>query len=81
MIKNARTKRKSQRRKTDINKSNDSGRVQPISSVSGKKQPIGMICCSYEIFPFAIQSAGDFANFGPRWLLDEYDVELGKSLQ
>ena len=64
----------------DINKSYDSGRVQPIISVSSKKQPIGMICRSYEIFPFAIQSTGDFANYGPRWLLDKYDVELGKSL-
>ena len=39
-----------------------------------------MMCHSYEIFPFTIQSAGDFANFRPGWLLDEYDVKLGKSL-
>jgi len=64
----------------DIDKSYDSGRVWPIVSVSGEKQPIGMICCSYEIFPFTIQSAGDFANFRLEWLLNEYDVELGKSL-
>jgi len=64
----------------DVDKSYDSGRVWPIISISGKKQPIGMICRSYEIFLFTIQSAGDFVNFRPEWLLDEYDVELGKSL-
>ena len=64
----------------DIDKCYDSGRVRPIISISGEKQPIGMVCCSYEIFSFTIQSAGDFVNFGPGWLLDEYNIELGKSL-
>jgi len=64
----------------DIDKRYDSGRVQPIISVSSEKQPIGMVCCSYKIFPFTTQSAGDFVNFGPEWLLDEYNIELGKSL-
>ena len=39
-----------------------------------------MVCCSYKIFSFTIQSTGDFVSFRPGWLLDEYDVELGKSL-
>ena len=64
----------------DIDKCYDSRRVRPIISVSSEKQPIGMMCHSYEIFSFTIQSAGDFTNFKPRWLLDEYDVKLGKSL-
>ena len=64
----------------DIDKSYDSGKVWPIISVSGEKQPIGMICHSYKIFPFAIQSTRDFVNFGLGWLLDKYDVKLGNSL-
>ena len=64
----------------DIDKRYDSGRVQPIIGVSGEKQPIGMVCHFYKIFPFTIQSAGYFANFRPGWLLDEYNVKLGKSL-
>ena len=39
-----------------------------------------MVYRSHEIFPFAIQSTRDFANFRPGWLLDEYDVEMGESL-
>ena len=39
------------------------------------------MCCFYKIFSFATQSARDFANFGPRGLLDEDDVELSLGLK
>ena len=65
----------------DVDISDDSGRVQPISRISGKQQPVGMVGCSYEIFSFTTRSARDFAYFGPRGFLDEYDVKLSLSLK
>ena len=65
----------------DVDICNDSRGVQPISRVSGKQQPVGMVYCSYKIISFTTYSTRDFANFGPRELLDEYDVKLSLHLE
>ena len=65
----------------DVDISNDSGRVQPISKISGKQQPVGMVRCSYKIFSFATRSARDFAYFRLWEFLDEYDIKLSLSLE
>ena len=48
---------------------------------TSKKQPVGVMNGSYEVFAFAIQSAGDFMDDGPRGFLDKDYVEVWLSLE
>ena len=81
MIDNVITKRKTKRRKVDVDVYDYSGGVQLIWRSSGKQKPVRMICCSYQNFTFAIQWARDFMDFGPRRFLDEDDIKLDLSLE
>ena len=60
----------------NINIHCNSGRSRFVCRDTSKKQPIRVMNCSYEVFAFTVQCAGDFTNDRPRGFLDKDNVNV-----
>ena len=70
VIENIFAKKKSKRRKTNVNVSNNPWKIVTFGRRSGKSDPVRIITGTHIWFTVTIRRAWDFAYFRPRWFLN-----------